>query len=78
MFSFRSMQYEAIYKSNAHAWLTVDGCFIVGNLVLDIFRAPIQIIIGILYGVLFGATLWLIPLHNRYCVSADYSVLFVF
>jgi len=32
-----------------------------GQLVLDIFRAPIQIILGVLYVVLFGLLLWLLP-----------------
>ena len=34
---------------------------VAGNLVLDIFRAPIQIIAGLLYGTIFGLTLWVLP-----------------
>ena len=32
-----------------------------GSLVLDIFRGPIQIVIGLLYGILSGLLLWVIP-----------------
>jgi hypothetical protein len=32
-----------------------------GSLVLDIFRAPIQIILGLAYGVIFGLLLWILP-----------------
>ncbi len=32
-----------------------------GSLVLDIFRAPIQITVGLLYGVIFGLILWVFP-----------------
>lgn len=32
-----------------------------GNLVLDIFRAPIQVVIGLLYGIIFGLLLWVLP-----------------
>ena len=32
-----------------------------GSLVVDIVRAPIQIIVGILYGVVFGLLLWIFP-----------------
>lgn len=32
-----------------------------GSLVLDIFRAPIQIVIGLAYGVIFGLLLWVFP-----------------
>lgn len=33
----------------------------IGSLVLDIFRGPIQIVIGLLYGILLGLLLWVIP-----------------
>lgn len=32
-----------------------------GNLIVDIFRAPIQITVGLLYGVIFGLLLWIFP-----------------
>lgn len=35
-----------------------------GNLVLDIFRAPIQIVLGLGYGIIFGLLLWILPLKN--------------
>ena len=31
-----------------------------GNLVLDIFRAPIQIVLGLGYGIIFGLLLWIL------------------
>ena len=45
-----SLDYHAVL------WLVLAGL-----LVLDIFRAPIQIIVGLLYGVVFGILLWLLP-----------------
>lgn len=36
-------------------------CTSIGSLVLDIFRGPIQIVIGLLYGILLGLLLWVIP-----------------
>ena len=38
-----------------------------GSLVLDLFRAPIQIVVGLLYGVIFGLLLWVFP--TRHFVS---------
>ena len=32
-----------------------------GNLILDIFRAPIQVTIGLLYGIISGLLLWFFP-----------------
>ncbi len=37
---------------------------------LDIFRAPIQVVIGLLYGILFGIVLWILPLKTKYIVSS--------
>lgn len=35
--------------------------FSVGSVVLDAFRAPIEITVGILYGIVCGLLLWLLP-----------------
>ena len=37
------------------------------SLVLEIFRAPIELCVGILYGVLFGLLLWLLPTKLHVC-----------
>ena len=31
---------------------------------LDVFRAPIQILIGVAFGVLFGLVAWVLPSKN--------------
>lgn len=38
--------------------------FSAGNVVLDVFRAPIQILIGVAFGVLFGLVAWVLPSKN--------------
>lgn len=39
-----------------------------GNIVLDVFRAPIEITVGVLYGIVTGLLMWLFPtkLHVSY------------
>lgn len=36
-----------------------------GSLILDIFRAPIELSVGLLYGLIFGFLLWLLPTKHQ-------------
>ena len=39
----------------------IIAVYSLGSLVLDIFRAPIQIVIGLAYGIISGLILWVFP-----------------
>lgn len=41
-----------------------------GPLVFSIFRGPIEVVIGLLYGVGFGLTLWYVPSKDSVSVHA--------
>ena len=60
-----NMKYLWNIQSQLHVHVHVSTedvlCYRTGSLVLDIFRGPIQIVIGLLYGVLSGLLLWIIP-----------------
>lgn len=70
---FNARQYFRLYSSNVHqprnAIVTPAG-----SLVLDIFRGPIQIVIGLLYGIIFGLLLWLIPTKHFVSLVPKYYV----
>ena len=42
--------------------------FISGSVVLDAFRAPIEISLGIVYGVLCGLLMWILPTKHHVSV----------
>lgn len=38
---------------------------VLGNVVYNIFKGPLELVIGLLYGVLGGVVLWYIPNQNQ-------------
>lgn len=54
-----------MYTDNAYTHIHV------GHIALDIFRGPIEIVVGLVFGIVSGITLWYIP--TKHHVSGQLS-----
>ena len=52
----KSMQEKSLVPRVNHAML-----FLLGNLVFNIFRGPIELIMGVVFGCLVGVLCWFLP-----------------
>lgn len=50
---------------------SIPSLYYLGHILLDVFRGPLEIVIGLVYGVICGISLWYLPTKDH--VSSYYN-----